>query len=510
MSDNVFHFSTRRRLDPEEQAALNQKRDQAKLDWINGGGSKRGPILGRLRDRMNAAQANGRLIAEVKSSGITVHQIMQKFGSAEDPRRIDRYSLPAKHDLASADVRRRAGTRLMKKVRGYLSLAETLAGLLGRDPDLTKIEVLKNTGFWTDLDSQENPDIDIENDDDRAYQLTTELNSMAQSVVSRANLPAIYSRERRIPDQPEGNGQFHETLFYPNFQNIELGGDETPPLPAVPIARFFHAEFETRVVVSASVNSAPGSVSQQPLSRVFGKEIGACFNLYREIQLCLGPTTGEDEIGAMFNSISRLNIRLDVDGETIDGMFCPHPNHSSIELWPFVAGVEDQESFIRVADEEYQIRITQPVFSHEEIEESFEAISAGKLATHPFWWKAFPLWNNDDCLVEIDSLSWMPVNTEYVSYWLDRDIDDPTVISIVPAPETGSEPMPKATWFDGHKLAYAVELALSTGAIEEKLYEEINRIGKNIDQRENEWRIAAGQKSAENLARWSKESDDQS
>lgn len=84
---------------------------------------KKGPVFKKLGDRLIAARANGELVDRARQEkGVSIQEVEKRFGG----RRSDRYRL-------APGTEEKAGRRLMQQVRGYLGLAEAVAGLTGEN-----------------------------------------------------------------------------------------------------------------------------------------------------------------------------------------------------------------------------------------------------------------------------------------------------------------------------------------------------------------------------------------
>src|SRR6185503_17713876 len=97
---------------------------------------------------------------------------------------------------------------------------------------------------------------------------------------------------------------------------------EAPPFPSVPLLRYAHCELLTKLRIDHEATPSPRTDEAAKLSDFCGDERFAVFRLEREIRLALGPTSGADSIGPMFESRAYLQLQFPGNLQTT---FALHP-----------------------------------------------------------------------------------------------------------------------------------------------------------------------------------------
>lgn len=284
---------------------------------------KKGPVFKKLGDRLIAARANGELVERARQEkGVSIQEIEERFGN-----RSDRYRLAPGTDVATREAREKADRRLMQQVRGYLRLAEAVAGLTGENADDLKLDVLRRTSLWSSPPRSRGEDAD----DERAERLALLVHAMAKHVIREAKLTDLFETLRRIPagwhgwetDSQESSPWEIEDVRAPGdgweTDNQEFGPDccaclgpggyensSSPfyplPFPSVGLARLPAAEL-------------PVSVFSGERTEVDENDgFRGTLLLSRELRLVIGPTTSAARPGPMFES--RPYVHLHGRGES--------------------------------------------------------------------------------------------------------------------------------------------------------------------------------------------------
>lgn len=475
---NVVSFPAahdRRRSERVERQKDLRNRDLLRLREIEGRQrGKKGLLFAAIGDRISAANATGRMINEAKRCGKSMDEVKKSFADRFGASgRIDRYSMVRPVGLSSLADKERAKKKLMQKVSGYLKLAEILAEAMGRDVDEAKINVLKDTNLWTHSGAlAQNNDVD-----ERASHLALMLREMAQSIIRREKLAELFANARRVPGQWDLDAErFRPStmacLFQQRYENWFEHSEETPPLPSLPLVRMDVAQFHTPTLIETT------GVTEQPKDDFDGETHDGCVRLYREIRLCLGPRMGPDDLGAMFESRAHIELQLGTPALCTGLRITP-----SCDLW-----VLDADGGHVLLDNEWRrFRF-------------LDEIDGGA-----YLWPYNPLGNDDD-QVEIEHYynSWTPVNPDYVSHWLDRQVGEYLVSG------KGTRPGPREQWYARPSLAHSVEHDLATGAIEAAMAKQVRKVRQALQSREQEWRSRASAETEHFVGLWNADADHKS
>jgi hypothetical protein len=489
----VIPFPRRPQQSPEERREIARKHliyilRRVEMDPAT---SKKGPLFRRLDDRMIAARATGVLLARAKEQGISVGAVTGRFG------RVDRYMLPPTADITAPEIKTRAKKKLQAPIRNYLRLAAILSDMAGWNADEAKIEVLQDTTLW----ANEAREPKVQSDDERAWHLTLELREMTQRVIREGILLELFTRMRKIP----GAWNFESASFRPSsmaclFQSVfqewfELWS-EAPPLPSVPLVRFLHADVQTPMLVESVGLPNPTRYGAEISGKFKGEDQrNALIRVFREIRLCIGPTTAPDRLGPMFESRANVEIIFS-NGEENE-----HSEPSIVDPCWSLETVEDEGIWVKLDGSWHRARTIDPLLGHSRTEwlGLMPRMLSGEHVDEPTVWDHSPLAKNKHCF-EHWYFSWTPVDEAHVTHWLDRPEyeDRDTCIAELIGPRSE----PRETWYPRPSLAHHVEVALATGALESALLAEIERLRIALEQRESEWRAGATEGTRNLVEQW--------
>ena len=255
---------------------------------------KKGPVFKKLDDRLAAALANGDHVDRARQEkGVSIQEIEERFGG-----RSDRYRL-------APGTEEKAGRRLMQQVRGYLRLAEAVAGLTGENADDLKLDVLRRTSLWSSPTRSRGEDAG----DERAERLALLIHAMAKHVIREARLVDLFEKLRRIPAGWHGWETDNQEFGPDCCACLRPGGYENSSSPFYPLP-------------FPSVGLARLPAAALPVSVFSGERMEVDENdgfrgtllLSRELRLVIGPTTSAARPGPMFES--RPYVHLHGRGES--------------------------------------------------------------------------------------------------------------------------------------------------------------------------------------------------
>lgn len=250
---------------------------------------KKGPEFKKLGDRLAAALANGDLVKRAKQEkGVSIQAIEERFGG-----RSDRYRLAPGADVTTREAREKVGRRLMQQVRGYLRLAEAVAGLTGENADDLKLDVLRRTSLWSSPARSQGADAS----DERAEHLALLIHEMAKHVIRKAKLADLFETLRRIPGGWDGWEEDNQEFGPDCLACLGPGGYENSSSPSFPLP------FPSVGLARLPAAALPVSVFSGERTEVNENDgFRGTLWLSRELRLVIGPTTSAARPGPMFES----------------------------------------------------------------------------------------------------------------------------------------------------------------------------------------------------------------
>lgn len=479
------------------RAARQRGEQMARLRAIEAGAfagvsvGKRGFLLEKADDRKAAACAVGALVREARAQGITVARLREALpGSA----RLDRYMLPP-----DAEDRVLSGKshKLLKRVMGYLQVAETIARLTHQDPDTLKIKVLVETSLWSRASGA------LTDVDPRADHLAVQLREMGRMVARRTGLRPLLERARCIPGQwdllAERFAWAHGPMFgsasgqSPCLSHDAFAGwyehwSEAPPLPSIPLVRCIHALFHTQARLEFEGRERPLKGTDACSSSFEGSVINVVLVVARAIRLALGPLAALETIGPMFESRAHISLlKLEPEPRVLDLL----PN---ISLKP----VDDLLRSVPAAV--FQVLIDgrwHRLATLGDLDDAECQIFDQSPETHPLLWRAEP-WDPRSPSNEHWYLSWSAITAESVAHWLHRPSGtNNTIVTIYEGQEPGV-----AIWYARDVIAHQIEHALANGGLEAALTTAVERLAHELDQWQAQWLSEASSRHQNLLARW--------
>ncbi|PWC92652.1 hypothetical protein [Azospirillum sp. TSO5] len=387
--------------------------------------------------------------------------------------RIHHYMVRSKADLTDPKVMKGERERLSLRAKCFMDLAEAVARMAGFDPVNAKASVFDRTSLWRNPEHRQHADELHEG----SFMLAMLIDEMSQRVARDTGLAELFRRARQIPGRWDLPGETFlpgddGCLPQPAYQGWFEAWEEAPPLPSVPLVRIPHAILRAEVLVDPD-----GRTDEEGE----GTPIEAEVLVQREIRLCLGPTTGPDRIGPMFESRAHVEARIAGTGPSI-------PLSPSCTLWPIVCGDPVR---IMIGGE-----WRRAVFR---IPPGCTLADPDAALPDPMMWDFTPL-DADRQHAENYYVSWTPVDADHVGLWLDRSASRDGV-PCLPAGGEG-EGTPGATWFPRSRSAHHVEAALRNGVLEAALKGAVTRLREALDRHEQEWRNAASAATHELIAKW--------
>ena len=514
----------KREAEHRKRAAENRERDILRLRRLEEGrtrGGKKGPVFRSLGDRIKAALANGEHVERARERGVSTGQIDEAFGG-----RSDRYRLAPGGGVSTREAREKAARSLMQQARGYLRLAGAIAELTGENADDLKLEVVKGTSLWSSLDRPQGDDAG----DERAERLDLLIREMSRRVIRKEKLAGLFETLRRVPGEWSGrDGDGHEFVrrVYPcqSSRGFENGYscifEEVEPLPGARLARLPAAELDVSVFPVERTEAGDLSLGADGEAGAFSGTL----RLFREILLVIGPTTSALNIGPMFEARPYCDLVSADQDYVCQGWYLEFNSWEDIftdgDLAGGMAVVNDKDgmwswSFMRRETDdggpwsEFYLRAPSKVRL---IGEVCDPDASDDANFSSLYWRP-----RDESVREDDDfrlhywwgdVAWMPVDAAHVAFLLDR----PKEGSWWPTnrPRASSlylyEP-PEEQWFPVETLAYDVENALATGALEQALLDDIEDIRRALDKRIEEWRASMEARDARLIAEWSADSTD--
>jgi hypothetical protein len=324
-----------------------------------------------------------------------------------------------------------------------------------------------------------------------------ELKEMARAVIRRNNLEKLFDRARRIPGRWD---PAYEIFRSSNLAALPQGGyqnsfehwTETPPLPSIPLIRSVHSLYHTflRIEDEGRTDLLSPAIAQQ--ESFPGTEVVGWFELSREVRLTLGPATSSRDVDPMFEC--RAHVTLWFDERTDDATHpAPHEVSPCVTLKP----VDDITTWIGAPIFQVQIdgrwhRVA-AVASLDDAE-----CRVFRPGDDPKMWSVNPL-DPPGSGVEHWYFFWNPINPESFAAWFDRPLNG-TNTTVVAQAE--SIPADCAIWYAKGCVAYEIENALASGALEQALDAAVVRLSEALSIREAEWRQEAASVHAERMSAW--------
>ena len=415
--------------------------------------------LGRS-DGLAAGTALRSLVDAAKEAGAQISDL------PEGLPRIHHYMVRSKADLTDPNVMKGERERLSLRAKCFMDLAEAVARMAGFDPVDAKASVFERTSLWRNAELRQRGDELHEG----SFMLAMSTEEMSQRVARDTGLAELFRRARQVPGRWDLPGETFlpgddACLPQPAYQGWFEAWEEAPPLPSVRLVRILHATLRAEILINPPVRTDEEGE---------GTRIEAEVLVHREIRLCLGPTTGPDRIGPMFESRAHVEARIaGADQPAI-------PLSPSCTLWPIVCGDP-----VRIMIDGEWHRAT------------FRRLDA--VLPDPMMWDLTPLDANRQH-VEHYYVSWTPVDADHVGHWLDRSASRDGVLCLPGGGE--GERAPGATWFPRSRSAHHVEIALRNGVLEGALKDAVVQLREALDRHEQEWRNAASAATQELIARW--------
>lgn len=493
------------RRDADERFAERSGRQRARLREIETGtipgllAGKKGYCFNTLSDRQAAARAVDDLVGQAKEHNVSVEQIK---AAHHGTKRLDRYRL--RSDLAPEEARARSG-KLMKQVNGYLKVAETIARLIGRDPDTLKLAVLAGT-TWMSRSSSWSA-----TEDPRADHLAVELAEMCRTIARRTQLKALLERTLRVPgrwDLLEGRfaantidkfASVQPCLQHSAFVDWYEHWTEAPPLPSVPLARYVHSIFylDARIENSGRTEPLRGDAA---LSTDFaGRTETVAFELSREIRLALGPLNDTDSIGGMFETRAHVRM-LRFEGATAGR----ETTVSFHELTPNMTLKTADDPLTTIPPAVFQTLIggswhrVATTSSFDEAEVDLFDLSPG---ADPARWSPDP--RRTPGWIEHWYLHWRSITPSDVKWWFDKPAGTNNAVATLYEGPRSDAPI----WYARGTVAHDVERGLANGGLEAALTAAVVQMKQALERREAEWFLQATAQHEARLSRWQENVD---
>ena len=498
---------------------------------------KKGPIFGKLNDRLAAARANGELVEKAKRKGKSITEIEEEFGG-----RSDRYRLALGADISSKEARRNTDQRLMQQVQGYLKLAEAVARLVGENADDFKIGVLRHTSLWSSRHEENYGDLRTE----QAEELDLLIHEMCRHVIQKEKLVELFRELRQVPgtwtDEDPARREFNRAdtpclyleRYINGFSDYNFSND---PLPGVRLGRLPAAEADVFVrfadpepwIRDESVSKCnPLHLIAATDERVrAGASVGftGTLRLFREIRLVIGPATGAERIEPMFESRGYCDLIANgKDGTRRD--YCLRRGWT-LEVGHATEIHDDDRVRLGIGEEglwaEHYLRqrgndggqwervylefSSRARLTGEMFEPSTFDNSMPGMALFPLYWRRSPGTgitasgaddDHDAGFRRYWEKVWrLPIDADHILHLLDHP-------GRVQSARTGGlrEP-PDEYWFPWGTLAHQVEHMLRTGRLEQALLKDTAYIRRAFEERTREWRASVQAQTAHLLAEWS-------
>jgi hypothetical protein len=463
MSDNVTPISQHpgyRSAESESRAneLRHRKREELRLQEVERAckkGRKGEPGRKQLRwkgdDRVLAARA--------------IHELKEKLQRGDTERvkeifpKIHRFSIsPDVVDSSASKVLDEKKASLV--VRPYLDAAKAIAEVgiaYGKDFDVTefKLHVLRKTDLWNTWGKKFSADNKYPLlGDETAQQLAFLVERMVARIVRDTDLAKLFGRMRRVPGQWDICAEtFKGTtsmacLFQTAYCEWFEHWSEVPPLPSVPLVRFWQAGLslpEDSIFIDSAADNASASSAAK---------LSAEIHLYREVRFAIGPTVNAATIGPLFESRPQFELKIIGGSEEI------------------VTTLELPDVLIESPAESLRLQIGETVYRVQKPENLTDLTWAP--------WDHSPL-STDKQRVESCYISWTPFDAAHISHWLGRD--DAEISDFLALHHDQSSRL-YVRGIPAHQLLSTID----NSALKTALESEIEKIKTAFETHEAEWR----------------------
>lgn len=395
-----------------------------------------------------------------------IHELKEKLprGGGEEIKRkfpgirIDRFSIsPDGVDPSTNKLLNSEGEKAKAQlVRPYLKVAEAIAEVGGFSPVDCKLRVLRDTERWKPVEAESS--VSDENSlllPETAQHLAFLIKETVGRIQQDTDLAELFSRMRRVPGQWDISTETFKgtTSMACLFQTaycewFEYWG-ETPPLPSLPLVRFWQAEWslpEESILVDGPEENSSASLATNPSAKI---------HLYREIRLAIGPTVNAETIGPLFETRPQFELKVIAGTEE------------------FATTLELPDVLLKSSTEPFRLQIGATTYRVQ------KPANLSDL-TYEVLWDCTPISTDKQC-VESHYISWTPVDAAHVSHWLGRD--DAEISDFLAHHQNRSSRL--CVWgVPAHQFLSTIEKHALKAALES----EIEKIKTAFETYETEWR----------------------
>lgn len=470
MSDNVTPISQHPRWQPAESESRanelrHRKREELRLLEI-----ERACTKGR-KGEADRKQLRWKGNDSVFAS-IAIHELKEKLprGGIErvkkEFQKIHRFSIsPNDVDLSTGKLKstgKRDKKNRTQLVRPYLKAAEVIAKVGGLDFDdvvKCKLCVLRNTSLWNTWGQK----FSTQNErsllaDEFVEQTTLLIKLMAARIVRDTDLEKLFGRMRLVPGQWDINTETFEgttgmaCLFRTAYCEGYEAWEEAPPLPSVPLVKFWQAGWNIPEG-GTLLDNTNGTASE--LSTV---SLSTEIHLYREIRFAIGPTVSAKTIGPLFETRPLFELKITAGAEEFT---------TALELPDVLLESSTKPFLLQVGETTYRV-------------EKPENLS--KL-TWEVLWDCTPL-SADKKNLESYYISWTPVDAAHTAHWFGRDdVEATSAVYFLARDQTRNDRLGVLG-----TPARSLRWAIQNNTLKTALISEIEKIKTAFETHETEWR----------------------